>query len=202
MGVPRTGSSGSHRGHTCSPSGPTLPGSPARPCKTKKDKDTSTGAQAVGDALLPQPICSCIFVHQISLPVPCSFGEAKCLGLYPKENPNQLGVWARALTPMLDGFYSGCRTDPSLLVDTHRAIAHPLFLEEDVTLILPRAFPSTAESSLGTHLDTSGPWLACGSIRASGTLGGGKREAKIRTQRIWLTGKSSCHFSLGHQDSP
>lgn len=71
-----------------------------------------------------------------------------------------------------------------------------------MTQILPRAFPSTAESSLGPHLDTLRPWLAYGSIRPSGTLEGGKREAQIRTQRIWLTGKSSCHFSLGHQDSP
>lgn len=69
-------------------------------------------------------------------------------------------------------------------------------------MILPRAFHKRAESSLGTHLDTSRPWLAYGAIRPSGTLEGGKGEAKIRTQRIWLTGKSSCHFSLGHQDSP
>lgn len=39
----------------------------------QKHKDTSAGAQAVGEALLPQPIYSCLFVPQISLPVPCSF---------------------------------------------------------------------------------------------------------------------------------
>lgn len=52
--------------------GPPCPAPPVGPAE-QKDKDTSAGAQAVGDALLPQPICSCLFVSQISLPVPCSF---------------------------------------------------------------------------------------------------------------------------------
>ena len=51
--------------------------------------------------------------------------------------------------PVLDRFYSGCTKDSSLLADPHRVTEHPLFLEEDATLILPRAFHNTAKSSLG-----------------------------------------------------
>lgn len=39
----------------------------------QKYKNNPAAARAVGDALLPQPISSCIFMHQVSLPVPCSF---------------------------------------------------------------------------------------------------------------------------------
>lgn len=104
--------------------GPPCPAPLVGPAK-QKEKNMSAGVQAVGEALLPHPICSCLFVPQISLPVPCSFGEAKHLGWCPKEHPNQLGVWARALIPVLHGFYSGCKTDSSMLVDPHGAIKHP-----------------------------------------------------------------------------
>jgi len=51
--------------------------------------------------------------------------------------------------PRLDRFYSGCTKDSSLPVDPHGAIEYPLFWEEDVTLVLSRAFHNTAKSSLG-----------------------------------------------------
>lgn len=121
-------------------------------------------------------------------------------GIMPQGPPSQLGEWAKALISMLDSFYSGCR-DSSLLVDPHGALNIPV-PGGRCDLDPAQSIHSRAGSSLGTHLGTSWPWLAHGAIRPSGTLGGGKREAKIRTQRIWLTGKSSCHFSLGHQDSP
>lgn len=36
--VPGLAGTGSRRGHTCSPSGPSLPGSPGRPCKAKRQR--------------------------------------------------------------------------------------------------------------------------------------------------------------------
>lgn len=39
----------------------------------KKDNDSLEGTQIVGNALMSEPIRSCIFVHQISPPVLCRF---------------------------------------------------------------------------------------------------------------------------------
>lgn len=71
--LPGLAGTGSHRGHTCSPSGPSLPGSPGRPCKAKRQRHAGRSANSIGNALLLQPICFCIFVHQVSPPVPCRF---------------------------------------------------------------------------------------------------------------------------------
>lgn len=110
---------------------------------------------------------------------------------------------------MLDRFYSGCMKDSFLLVDSHGLIEHPLFLEEYVTLILPRAFHNTAKSSLGqpghalaltlTPRDPSSPTGPSGPLAPWKKA---KERQKIRTKSIYLTGKYSSHPSFDHQGSP